>query len=93
VLSPVVVAELPASAKTLTLEVDYGDGIDVEDRLNWLEPALLREMPKPEPPPPVPATTQAHPATKPASSTQPATKPAASTQPAAAATAAPGSAK
>jgi hypothetical protein len=86
VLSPVVVAELPSSAKTLTLEVDYGDGIDVEDRLNWLEPALLREMPKPEPPPPAPATTQAHPATKPAS-TQPATKPAVSTQPAAAASA------
>jgi hypothetical protein len=83
VLSPVVAVELPASAKTLTLEVDYGDGIDVEDRLNWLEPALLREMPQPEPPPP-PAqpTTQTRPATKPAS-TQPATKPV-STQPAAA---------
>jgi hypothetical protein len=83
VLSPVVVAELPPAAKTLTLEVDYGDALDVEDRLNWLEPALLREMPKPEPPPPpAPATTQAHPATKPASSTQPATRPAVSTQPA-----------
>jgi hypothetical protein len=34
--------------------VDYGQGIDVEDRLNWLEPALLRERPKPE----TPATTQ-----------------------------------
>jgi hypothetical protein len=85
VLSPVVVVELPLVAKTLTLEVDYGDGIDVEDRLNWLEPALLREMPKPEPPPPAPPTTQTRPATQPVSSTQPSTKPAgASTQPAAA---------
>jgi hypothetical protein len=81
VLSPVVAVELPKAAKTLTLEVDYGDGIDVEDRLNWLEPALLREMPKPEPPPEIP-TTQTQPATKPAVSTQPATKPV-STRPAA----------
>lgn len=76
VLSPVVAVELPASAKTLTLEVDYGNGIDVEDRLNWLEPALLREMPAPEPPP-APATTQSRPSTTPAA-TQPATKPASS---------------
>lgn len=66
-LSPVVVVDLPADAKQLVLEVDYGEGIDVEDRLNWLEPALLRERPKPEPPP---ATT---PATKPAA-TNPAPK-------------------
>jgi hypothetical protein len=83
VLSPVVAVELPKTAKTLTLEVDYGDGIDVEDRLNWLEPALLREMPKPEPPPESP-TTQPQPATKAAVSTQPASKPV-STRPAAAA--------
>jgi hypothetical protein len=49
VLSPVVTVELPASAKQLVLEVDYGEGIDVEDRLNWIEPALLREVPKPAP--------------------------------------------
>lgn len=47
VLSPVVVVEL-GDAKELVLEVDYGQGIDVEDRLNWLEPALLREVPKKE---------------------------------------------
>jgi hypothetical protein len=29
-------------AKSLTLEVDYGQGYDVQDRLNWIEPALLR---------------------------------------------------
>jgi hypothetical protein len=51
VLSPVVVVEL-GDAKELVLEVDYGQGIDVEDRLNWLEPALLREVPKAEAPPP-----------------------------------------
>jgi hypothetical protein len=79
VVSPVVLVELPASAKTLILEVDYGDALDVEDRLNWLEPALLREMPKPEPPP---APTATAPATKPVS-TQPTSKPtAASTRPA-----------
>ena len=51
VLSPVVVVEL-GGAKELALEVDFGEGIDVEDRLNWLEPALLREVPKKEDPPP-----------------------------------------
>lgn len=56
VLSPVVVVDLPADAKELALEVDYGEGIDVEDRLNWLEPALLREKPKPQ----QPATKPAH---------------------------------
>jgi hypothetical protein len=76
-LSPVVVAQL-GDAKTLTLEVDYGDGIDVEDRLNWIEPALLREIPKPEP---------AAPATSP--TTQPTSKPAAATRPATTAPAAP----
>jgi hypothetical protein len=74
--SPVVVVDLPAAAKQLVLEVDYGDGIDVEDRLNWLEPALLRE--KPKPPPPAPAATQpaTRPTTQPAS-TRPTTAPAA----------------
>jgi hypothetical protein len=73
-LSPVVVVDLPADAKELVLEVDYGQGIDVEDRLNWLEPALLRQRPKPEP---APATV---PATKPVATTKPATAP--STKPA-----------
>ena len=30
-------------AKTLTLEVDYGKNYDVQDRFNWIEPALLAE--------------------------------------------------
>lgn len=30
-------------AKTLTLEVDYGQGLDVQDRLLWLDPAFLME--------------------------------------------------
>ncbi len=32
-----------AGAKTLTLEVDYGKTYDVQDRFNWIEPALLAE--------------------------------------------------
>jgi hypothetical protein len=40
-LSDVVKLDLDG-AKTLTLEVDYGDNYDVQDRLNWIEPALLR---------------------------------------------------
>jgi len=42
-LSPVVVQDL-AGAKKLTLEVDGGTGY-VEDRLNWIEPALLKHKP------------------------------------------------
>ncbi len=41
VLSDVVNIDLNG-AKTLTLEVDYGENYDVQDRLNWIEPALLR---------------------------------------------------
>lgn len=40
-LSDVVKLDL-AGAKTITLEVDYGENYDVQDRLNWIEPALLR---------------------------------------------------
>lgn len=43
-LSPVVTEDL-GSAKTLSLEVDYGDNLDTQDRLNWIEPALLKEKP------------------------------------------------
>ena len=42
-LSPVVVQDL-AGAKRLTLEVDGATGY-VEDRLNWIEPALLKKKP------------------------------------------------
>jgi len=41
-LADVVKAPL-AGAKTLTLEVDYGKTYDVQDRFNWIEPALLSE--------------------------------------------------
>ncbi|MDQ3440763.1 MAG: NPCBM/NEW2 domain-containing protein [Planctomycetota bacterium] len=41
-LADVVQAPL-AGAKTLTLEVDYGKTYDVQDRFNWIEPALLAQ--------------------------------------------------
>lgn len=65
-----VTSKLPAQtillpldgAKTLTLEVDYGKNLDVQDSLDWIEPALLKQLP-----PPAPASAPA--------STQPATLP------------------
>ena len=61
VLAPVVSADLEGH-KTLTLEVLAGNGnFGTQDRLNWIEPALLRE--KPTPAPAVPAATS--PASKP----------------------------
>jgi hypothetical protein len=41
VLSPVVSISVKG-ASTLMLEVDYGRTMDVQDRFNWIEPALLR---------------------------------------------------
>lgn len=41
-LSPVVTADL-ANARTITLEVDYGHNYDVQDRLDWIEPAIIRK--------------------------------------------------
>jgi hypothetical protein len=65
-LSPVILLDI-GNAKTLTLEAHPGGNPDSEDRtqwnidtqarLNWIEPALLKEKPAPEPPP-APATTQ-----------------------------------
>jgi hypothetical protein len=40
-LSPVVTLDL-TGFKMLTLEVDYGENYDVQDRLDWIEPAFLR---------------------------------------------------
>lgn len=40
-LSPVIKADLK-SAKTLTIEVDYGAGYDIQDRVMFLEPAIVR---------------------------------------------------
>lgn len=42
VLSEVVQIPL-GSASKLTLEVDFGQGIHTQDRLNWIEPALVRK--------------------------------------------------
>ncbi len=56
VLASPVVVEIPTAAKLLTLEVDYGDNNDAQDRFNWIEPALLRHIPAPETPEPPPAT-------------------------------------
>jgi hypothetical protein len=60
-LSPVVLVPL-GNAKTLMLEVDFGGNYGVQDRFNWIEPALVKGSGAPPPPPPS-ATTAA---TKPA---------------------------
>jgi len=46
ILAPVVIVDLPKTAKMLTLEVDYGAANDTQDRVNWIEPALLKKKPK-----------------------------------------------
>src|SRR5438046_1592618 len=46
VLAPVVIVDLPKTAKMLTLEVDYGAANDTQDRFNWIESALLKKKPK-----------------------------------------------
>jgi hypothetical protein len=80
-LSPVISADL-GGAKRLTLEVDYGGGTDVQDRLVWLEPALLRRKPAEEPPPTAPPPAQTSPAQPaPAPPAQPAATPPAPTAP------------
>src|SRR5438552_14085342 len=48
-LAPMVLVDLPKSAKVLTLEVDYGAANDTQDRFNWIEPALLRKKPTSQP--------------------------------------------
>lgn len=72
---PLVTVPL-GSAKTLTLEVTAAGPTDTQDRLDWLEPALVRDLP---PLPPAPAPPSSKPATTTAStapSTAPSTKPA-----------------
>jgi hypothetical protein len=67
-LSPVLLIDL-GSAKTLTLECHPGGdaasqdpttwNIDTQARLNWIEPALLKEKPQPDPDPtPAPPKTE-----------------------------------
>jgi hypothetical protein len=41
--APVIVPV--AGHRQLTLEVDYGENYDVQDRFTWVEPALLRALP------------------------------------------------
>ncbi len=43
-MSPVIVVPL-GSAKSLTLEVDFGANYNVQAHLNWIEPALVKSMP------------------------------------------------
>jgi hypothetical protein len=40
-LSELIIADV-TGAKTLTLEVDYGRGFDVQDQLTWIEPAMIQ---------------------------------------------------
>lgn len=51
-------------ARRLKLEVDYGKNMDVQDVVNWIEPALLKQIPAPTPATAPTATTPA--ATEPA---------------------------
>jgi hypothetical protein len=62
-LSPVVVVPL-GSARKLTLEVDFGANYNVQDRFDWIEPALVTAaaIPAPPAPPPPAATAPAAPA-------------------------------
>lgn len=65
-LSPVVLVPL-GDAKSLTLEVDFGGNYGVQDRFNWIEPALVKGSGAPAAPPtspPIPPA--APPATPPA---------------------------
>lgn len=82
VLSPVVLLELK-DAKRLTLEVDFGEAGGAQDRLNWIEPALMKTLPPPPPPPPPAPSPATLPTTQPSTEPSPQTQPAApSTQPA-----------
>ncbi|HEY7119800.1 MAG TPA: NPCBM/NEW2 domain-containing protein [Tepidisphaeraceae bacterium] len=91
-LSPVILLDV-SHARTLSLEAHPGGDtstddrtkwhIDTQARLNWIEPALLKEMPKPEAPktqpaatttaktPPAAAPTQRNDSEKPADSPKP----------------------
>jgi hypothetical protein len=55
-VSDVIFIDL-GDAKTLTLDVDFGGGLHTQDRVNWLEPALVNDLP------PEPGNTTTRPAT------------------------------
>jgi hypothetical protein len=40
--SDVVTIDLPTTASSVSLEVDYGEGYDVQDKLEWIDAALVR---------------------------------------------------
>jgi hypothetical protein len=61
-LSPLITVEL-GEAKELTLEVTAGGVTDTQDRLDWIEAALIRESP-PAPPPTSAPTTAPAPTTR-----------------------------
>ena len=69
-LSPVVIEDLKG-ARRLTLEVD-GRAAYVQDSLSWIQPALLKDRPAPEPAGPVATAPSVE-----SSATRPATAPAA----------------
>jgi NPCBM/NEW2 domain len=47
-IAPPVVVDV-TSAKSISLEVDYGDNLDAQDRFVWLDPAFLRNAPSTQP--------------------------------------------
>jgi hypothetical protein len=67
-LSPLIAVEL-GDARELTLEVTAGGVTDTQDRLDWIEAALIREPP-PQPPPAVPPPPTSAPTTAPAPTTR-----------------------
>jgi hypothetical protein len=52
VLADAVVIDELAGHSQITLEVDYGQNYDVQDRFNWIEPAFLTFRPDPAKPRP-----------------------------------------
>jgi hypothetical protein len=68
-LSPVVTVDV-SGARTLTLEVTAAGVTDTQDRLNWLEAALVKEAAEEA------AGPETRPATAPGSTTLPASRPA-----------------
>ena len=48
-LAPPVILDI-AGHKTLTLEVDFGENYDVQDRFNWIEPHCCVKDRRPRPP-------------------------------------------
>jgi hypothetical protein len=79
-LSPVVLVPLGA-AKTLTLEVDFGGNYGVQDRFNWIEPALVKGSGAPPAPAPAPAPAAPRAPAASAPATPPSAAPAAAPAP------------